>query len=150
MTKYEMIPIGYIKCPQLTTSDDYFAKEKGKKFKAKAVLDEELQDALDEIETFDHVWLIFAFDKNIDKQYKTKVFPRLDRSKARGIFLTRAPVRPNPIGMSCVEVLGHEKNVLYFNNSDILDGTPLLDIKPYIPDSDCKPGSKAGWLDNLK
>jgi tRNA-Thr(GGU) m(6)t(6)A37 methyltransferase TsaA len=145
-----MAPIGYVKCPELKTRDDYLAKEKGLKYKGELVVDEKFQEALDEIETFDHVWLIIVFHLNIGLPFRTKVYPRVDPSNLRGTFVTRTPRRPNPIGLSCVEVLGHEKNILYFNNSDILDGTPVLDIKPYIPDSDSFPGSKAGWLDNLR
>ena len=148
MTSFELIPIGYIKCSLLKTKADYKAKKEGEKFKAEAVINEKLTDALDEIETFDRVWLIFIFDRNINEGYNTKVHPRPDPPAGKGVFLTRSPYRPNPIGMSCVKVTGHANNILYFENSDILDGTPLLDIKPYIPRGDSWPDSKAGWLDN--
>jgi len=149
MTSIELSPIGYIKCPRLKTKDDFQTKKSGEKFKAEAIINEKLTKALDEIETFDRVWLIFLFDRNINEGYKTKLRPRPDPSTKRGLFMTRSPYRPNPIGLSCVKITGHTKNILYFENSDILDGTPLLDIKPYIPKSDCWPKSKAGWLDNL-
>ena len=149
MTSFELIPVGYIKCPLLKTKADFKAKKTGEKFKAEAVINEKLMEALDEIETFDRVWLIFLFDRNINEGYKTKLHPRPDPSTKRGVFITRSPYRPNPIGLSCVKVTGRTKNILYFENSDILDGTPLLDIKPYIPKSDSWPDSKAGWYDNL-
>ena len=150
MKKIEMSPIGYIKCPLLKTKDDFEAKRRGDVVEAEAVINIELTEALDDIEEFDRIWLIFAFDRNIGEGYKIKFFPRPDPSNKRALFVTRSPYRPNPIGLSCVKLLRHEKNILYFENSDILDNTPLLDIKPYIPRSDCWPDSNAGWLDNSK
>jgi tRNA-Thr(GGU) m(6)t(6)A37 methyltransferase TsaA len=113
------------------------------------VLNSELTGALDEIETFDHVWLIWVFDRNLADGYQAKVYPRPDPGQLRGLFVTRSPHRPNPIGLTCVKVIGREKNILKFENPDILDNSPLLDIKPYIPLSDSRPDSKAGWIDNL-
>lgn len=150
MEEFKFEPIGYVKCPQLKTIDECFDKKKHEKFKAEAVINTDLEEALENIETFDYIWLIFLFDRNINKGYKIKFRPRPDPSTKRGLFLTRSPYRPNPIGLSCVKLLGHDKNILYFENSDILDGTPLLDIKPYIPSGDSHPDSNAGWLDNLK
>jgi tRNA-Thr(GGU) m(6)t(6)A37 methyltransferase TsaA len=65
----------------------------------------------------------------------------------RGIFATRAPCRPNPIGLSCVRLLGIERNVLTIGGVDILDGTPLLDIKTYVPEYDAFGQSRAGWIE---
>ncbi len=150
MTEFKMTPIGYIRCPKLKTKDNISDKGSDEKFKAEAVLNDEFTEALDEIEAFDRVWLIFVFDRNVDEGYKIKFRPHPDPSKKRALFVTRSPYRPNPIGLSCVRVLGHEKNILYFENSDILDGSPLLDIKPYIPGGDSWPDSKAGWLDSRR
>jgi tRNA-Thr(GGU) m(6)t(6)A37 methyltransferase TsaA len=150
MKSIKMTPIGYVDCPQLKTSADYGNRKKGEKFQAQLILNPELESALDDIESFDRLWIIFAFDKNLAKGFKTKVFPGPDPAHERGLFLTRSPYRPNPIGLSCVKLIGHEKNVLTFENSDILDGTPVLDIKPYIPDSDSWADARAGWLDKLK
>ena len=68
-------------------------------------------------------------------------------TRTHGLFATRSPSRPNPIGLSVVKLLGREKNVLRVRGVDILDGTPLLDIKPYVPEFDAFPTAKAGWLD---
>jgi tRNA-Thr(GGU) m(6)t(6)A37 methyltransferase TsaA len=72
--------------------------------------------------------------------------PFLDKEN-RGLFSTRAPRRPNPVGLSIVQLEKVEDLVLHINNVDILDGTPLLDIKPYVPDFDVQAGVRTGWLD---
>lgn len=149
ITTFEMRAIGNIKCPGLKTKEDHYNKKKGQTFDAELVLNESLIEALDEIETFDHVWLIWVFSQNIGKGYKVKVYPRPDPEHLRGLFITRSPFRPNPIGLSCVKVLGRDGNILKFQNSDIFDGTPVLDIKPYIPSSDSRPDSHAGWISDL-
>jgi len=74
------------------------------------------------------------------------VTPFLD-SEPRGVFATRAPTRPNPIGLSVVELVRIEGHVLYVNDLDVLDGTPLLDLKPYVPEFDHRPGGRIGWLE---
>jgi len=71
-------------------------------------------------------------------------------TRERGLFATRAPSRPNPIGLSVVRLLGRDANVLRVADVDILDGTPLLDIKPYVPEFDAHPASRAGWLDERR
>ncbi|MCP4581528.1 MAG: tRNA (N6-threonylcarbamoyladenosine(37)-N6)-methyltransferase TrmO [candidate division Zixibacteria bacterium] len=149
MPNYVMKPIGYIKCESLKEKDDHCNKKKGETFKAQAIINDELLDALEDIETFDRIWLIFVFDRNIGRGYKTKTPTRAEPSTERSLFVTRTPYRPNPIGISCVTLIGRDKNILHFENADILDGTPLLDIKPYIPNSDSRPDSKAGWIDKL-
>ena len=146
---FSMSAIGFVRCPGLQTKDDYQSKKKNQTFPAELILKPDLADALDEIETFDHAWLIWFFDRNLGRGYETKVFPRPDPSRRRGLFTTRSPNRPNPIGLTCVKVSGREGPILKFENPDILDDTPVLDIKPYIPSSDSRPDSKAGWLDEL-
>ena len=80
---------------------------------------------------------------------RLEVTPFLD-SQPRGIFATRAPTRPNPIGLSVVKLTRIEGNILYVEDLDILDGTPLLDIKPYIPEFDYHPEVQIGWLEQVK
>ena len=113
------------------------------------MLSDEFAEALNDVDGFSRVWLIFVFDRNIDKGFKTRVFPGPDPSHKRGLFATRSPRRPNPIGLSCVEVIRVEDAKLYFRSSDIIDGTPILDIKPYIPRSDSWPEARFGWLEKL-
>jgi len=100
---------------------------------------------LKDLKGFDRVWLIFHFDRA--RRPRLVVTPFLDTVK-RGVFATRAPSRPNRIGISCVGLLRIRKNILYVSDLDILDGTPLLDIKPYTP-SDCFEGVRFGWMDNV-
>ena len=95
---------------------------------------------------FSHVILIYHFHQ-ISEQHALQVKPFLD-NMPRGIFATRAPGRPNPIGISVVRLDKIEGTRLYISNVDILDGTPLLDIKPYVPDFDREEAIRIGWLTN--
>jgi tRNA (adenine37-N6)-methyltransferase len=102
------------------------------------------EHALEDLATFRFIWVLFWFHKN--QTFRRKVLPpRSDRR--RGVFATRSPYRPNPIGLSAVELLGIEGLTLRVQNLDILDGTPILDLKPYIPYTDAIPGADSGWLD---
>ena len=100
---------------------------------------------LKDLEGFERIWLIYWFDRA--SETKLIVKPFRDDSE-RGLFSTRAPCRPNRIGMSPVRLLRVADNKLYVADIDVLDGTPLLDIKPYIPEFDCFEGSKYGWMQN--
>jgi len=102
----------------------------------------EFCDGLQDIEDFSHIILVFHFNRS--KNFKLKVSPFLE-NKVHGVFAVRAPKRPNPIGISIVKLLKREGNIIYIDNPDMLDGTPLLDIKPYIPDFDAYPDAVAGW-----
>jgi tRNA-Thr(GGU) m(6)t(6)A37 methyltransferase TsaA len=108
------------------------------------VVDEAFQAALRDLEGFERIWLIYYFHRS--GPWRPLVVPfRADVE--RGLFATRAPARPNSIGMSAVKLVAVKGNVLEVQGLDILDGTPLLDIKPYVPAFDVYPGSRAGWLD---
>lgn len=101
------------------------------------------EDALADIALWDHLWLVVLFHQNVE--YRPKVQPpRSD--KKRGVFATRAPYRPNPIGISAVRLLRVEGLDLHVSGLDLLDGTPLLDVKPYVPYTDAIPGANHGWL----
>jgi tRNA (adenine37-N6)-methyltransferase len=102
------------------------------------------EHALEDLASFRFIWVLFWFHKN--QTFRPKVQPPRSQRR-RGVFATRAPYRPNPIGMSAVELLGIEKLTLRVQNLDILDGTPILDLKPYIPYTDSIPGADNGWLD---
>ncbi len=106
-------------------------------------LNEELTIGLQDLEGFSHIILLYYFHQS--KEYDLLVVPFLD-TKKHGIFSTRAPKRPNQIGFSVVRLLEIKKNILFIENVDILDKTPLLDIKPYIPEFDCFEVDKTGWL----
>jgi tRNA-Thr(GGU) m(6)t(6)A37 methyltransferase TsaA len=101
-------------------------------------------DGLSDIEGFSHLILIYRFHKS--RGHCLKVKPFLD-DQLRGLFATRYPRRPNQIGLTVVELLKRESNILFVKGIDVLDGTPLLDIKPYVPDFGPKEKIKIGWLE---
>jgi len=101
-------------------------------------------EGLRDLAGFDRLWLVYHL--HCAPPGKMRVVPFRD-NREHGIFATRSPCRPNPIGLSCVRLLGIEGNTLRVGGVDMLDGTPLLDIKPYVPAFDSFPDAKAGWLD---
>ncbi len=103
------------------------------------------QQALEDLGGFERIWLLFVFDRNVN--WKPKVLPPYGIDRKVGTFASRSPYRPNPIGLSAVELVKIEGLKVYIRNFDLLEGTPVLDIKPYIPEVDSFPGSKAGWRD---
>ena len=108
-------------------------------------------DALRGIEGFSHLWLIWQFDRaERDTWSPTVRPPRLGGNQRMGVFATRSPFRPNPIGLSCVKLLGVEDGVLCVSGADLVDGTPILDIKPYLPYCDSHPDARGGWTDGLE
>ncbi len=105
---------------------------------------DEYASGLADIEGFSRIILIYAFHQC--ESCQLTVTPFLD-SAPRGVFATRAPCRPNAIGLSVVRLTGREGSTLFIGDIDVLDGTPLLDIKPYVPAFDAYPDSKSGWLE---
>lgn len=104
----------------------------------------EYQEGLEDIDGFSHIILIYRFHKS--KGYCLKVKPFLD-DRFRGLFATRAPRRPNQIGLSIVKLLKRKGNILTVKGIDVIEGTPLLDIKPYVPEFETHVGIKIGWLE---
>jgi tRNA (adenine37-N6)-methyltransferase len=105
---------------------------------------EEFRPGLKDLDGFSHVILLYQFHRS--KGFQLLVVPFMD-TEPRGLFATRAPKRPNPIGLSVVQLDKIEDGVLYIRGVDILDGTPLLDIKPYVPEFDARTGVRTGWLE---
>jgi tRNA-Thr(GGU) m(6)t(6)A37 methyltransferase TsaA len=105
---------------------------------------DEFVPGLEDIGGFSHIILLYAFHKS--KGFELRVKPFLDEKK-RGLFATRAPWRPNPIGVSVVGLEKAEGNTLFVNGIDALDGSPLLDIKPFVPGFNRGGESKIGWLE---
>ncbi len=107
------------------------------------------------ITEFSHLWLIWEFSENRERGYSPTVRPpRLGGNKRRGVFATRSPFRPNPLGLSCVklEELNFDKNtgpVLVISGADLLDGTPVYDIKPYLPQMESIPDARGGFTDTV-
>lgn len=112
----------------------------------KIEINPELTEGLKDLQDFSHVILIYQFHGI--KEYSLEVTSLLD-NKPHGIFSTRAPKRPNPIGISIVELIDIKDNILNIKNIDVLDGTPLLDIKPYISEFDSYTETKIGWMENV-
>ena len=104
-------------------------------------------DGLKDLEGFSHVIILYHFHRS--KGFKLHVVPFMD-STPRGVFATRAPKRPNPIGLSVIKLQKIQDNILYVENVNILDGTPLLDIKPYVPEFDEQSDVRAGWLEDVR
>lgn len=118
--------------------------------------DYRVAEALRGIEGYSHLWLIWEFSENLGKEWSPTIRPpRLGGKVRMGVFATRSPLRPNPIGLSCVKLekvaeesgLGH---VLYVSGTDMKDGTPVYDIKPYVPLADCRPEATGGFSDAHK
>ena len=107
----------------------------------------EYRPGLKDLDGFSHVVLIYAFHQS--EGFALEVTPFMD-TVPRGLFSTRAPRRPNPIGLSIVELDRIEGGTLHLRNVDMLDGTPLLDIKPYVPDFDAPPATRVGWLEEAR
>ncbi len=108
---------------------------------------EEYRSALKDLDGFSHIILLYHFHRS--QGFTPQVVPFMD-SQPRGLFSTRAPRRPNAIGLSVVQLNRIEGGVLFIENVDVLDGTPLLDIKPYVPEFDTPPDVRTGWLEQVK
>lgn len=112
------------------------------------------EDALRGIEDFSHLWLVWQFSEAVRQGWSPTVRPpRLGGNTRMGVFATRSPFRPNNLGLSCVKLLGVEQTqeygtILHVGGADLMDGTPIFDIKPYIPYSDCKPNASGGFTDH--
>ena len=113
-------------------------------------------DALRGLEGFSHLWLIWKFSEAVTEEWSPTVRPpRLGGNTRLGVFATRAPYRPNPIGLSSVKLIGIEKTeelgtVLKISGADLMDGTPIYDIKPYLPYTDCHPEATGGFAEPLR
>lgn len=109
--------------------------------------DRNFDQALEDLAGFERIWIVSWFHLNPD--WKPKVLPPRSGRTKRGVFATRSPHRPNPIGLSLCTLLGVSGRTIRVANPDLLDGTPILDIKPYIPYAEAFPDSAAGWIDEL-
>ena len=111
-------------------------------------------DALRGLEDFSHLWIIWQFSEAVREDWSPTVRPpRLGGNTRMGVFATRSPFRPNEIGLSCVKIIGIEQTddygtVIVVAGADLMDGTPIFDIKPYIPYSDCHPDATGGFTED--
>jgi len=137
-----LTPIGIIHTPHATAEGTPIQPRWAAGAEGYAEIDAALMPGLRDLEGIERIWLLYWFDRA--KATSLDVVPFMD-TRSHGIFATRAPCRPNPIGMSCVRLLGVEGNRLRLGDVDMLDGTPLLDIKPYLPSCDVFEVTGLGW-----
>jgi tRNA (adenine37-N6)-methyltransferase len=105
------------------------------------------REALDDLEGIERLWIISHLHLNVG--WNAKVMPPRGERKKRGLLATRSPHRPNGIGLSSVRLVRVEGFLLHVEEIDLLDGTPILDVKPYVPYADAFPDAKAGWIDEI-
>lgn len=136
--------IGIIRSPHKRPEGTPIQSDGARGVKGRVEVRSEYSDFLTDLEGFSHIILIYHFHQA--KESKPLVKPYMDGRK-HGLFATRSPARPNKIGLSVVKLLGIENTVLQIENVDLLDGTPLLDIKPYVTSFDYPGQTKEGWLE---
>ncbi len=139
-------PIGYIQTPFQRPENMPIQPSAAERTSGKVILYPDFTEGLKDLEGFSHAYLIYHL--HLSKGFSLQVIPFLDK-KPRGLFATRAPKRPNPIGISVVQIERIENNVIHISNIDIVNNTPLLDIKPFIPNFDNPEKVKTGWFANV-
>lgn len=138
-------PIGVVETPFHEPAGTPIQPSRANGAPGKVRVDPQFWAGLQDLAGFERIWLIYWLHQR--QGSALLVTPFLDRQQ-RGVFATRAPVRPSPIGISAVRLIGIEEGVLTVADVDMVDGTPLLDIKPYVPEFDSYPTSRAGWFDD--
>jgi len=106
----------------------------------------DFEHALEDLEGWDRLWVVFCF--HLNEGWRPKVLPPRSEGKRRGVFSTRSPYRPNPIGLSVVRLTGVRGLILDVEDLDLVDGSPVLDLKPYVPYADAFPEARTGWLES--
>ena len=143
MTPIQYKPIGIIHTPHHTTEGTPIQPTGAVGVVGTIEIFSEYAAGLKDLAGFSHIFILYHF--HLSKKYSLQVKPYLDDQK-RGLFATRAPARPNPIGLSVVRLTGIAGNSLYIQDDDVVDGTPLLDVKPYIPEFDEREVDRTGWI----
>jgi tRNA-Thr(GGU) m(6)t(6)A37 methyltransferase TsaA len=149
--KIEFSPIGIINSPHTSPEGMPIQPTGAKGISGTVEVFDSFAPGLKDLDGFSHIILLYYFHRS--KGYVLETVPFLD-TKPHGVFATRAPKRPNPIGLSIVRLNRVDGRVLYVENIDVLDNTPLLDIKPYVPNFDAPPNAqtdvKTGWLEDIQ
>ena len=145
MKTIEYRPIGIIHSPFKTPKGSPIQPSAAQGVAGTVEIFVEFAEGLQDLAGFSHIFVIYHF--HLSKKFSLTVKPFLDNKK-RGLFATRAPSRPNPIGFSVVRLTRMEGNILYIQNVDVVDDTPLLDVKPYVPAFDVHPVDKIGWIED--
>jgi tRNA-Thr(GGU) m(6)t(6)A37 methyltransferase TsaA len=144
MSEIRYTPIGIIHTPFKTPAGTPIQPQGATGEDGTVEVFPEYVDGLADLPDFSHIYLIYHF--HLSKPFAMRIKPFLD-DKSHGLFATRAPSRPNPIGISVVELIDIDKDKLHIRDIDVVDKTPLLDIKPYVPDFDVREATKIGWLE---
>ena len=144
MNKIVFQPIGIIHSPHKTPKGTPIQPTAARGIPGTVEIYSQFIEGFVDIDGFSHLILLYHFDRVT--QTKLKVKPFLD-DEVHGVFATRAPIRPNPIGLSIVRLVSVDENILHIEDVDILDGTPLLDIKPYVDKFDVRESENQGWLE---
>lgn len=150
MSPFQIEKIGTFYCEDVETYLQPHQPQSSQAKRGRIVLEPQCnyEQALEDLIDFERIWLIFGFHKA--HGWKTKVLPPRNSGDKKGVFATRSPHRPNHLGMSCVELKRIQGRELIVENHDLLNDTPIYDIKPYLPYCDSHPTSKAGWVDAMK
>ena len=143
--RFTYLPIGTIRSPYFDPADMPIQPTGAAGVAGRVVVDPLYRKGLKDLDGFSHIHLLYSF--HLSEGFALQVKPFLD-NQVRGVFATRAPRRPNAIGLSVVRLVRVEGNVLHVEDIDVIDGTPLLDIKPYVPAFDVRSPERTGWLEN--
>ena len=142
-TSFEFTQIGVARTPLLHRRDAPCQPELQRSVEGTIMVHEPYWSCLEDIGGFSRIWLLYIFDRN--QGWRAMVKPPRGGPK-RGLFATRSPHRPSPIGMTSVELMGVEKDRIFVKGLDLLDQTPIVDIKPYLVFQDAHPDAKMGWV----
>jgi len=145
MSETRFKPIGIIHSPFTQPHGTPIQAASARDIEGTVEIFPEYVEGLKDIEGFSHIVLIYLF--HLSRGWTLRLKPYMD-NQLRGVFATRAPTRPNPIGISTVRLVRVEGDTLHIRGVDMVDGTPLLDIKPYVPEFDIGEVSRTGWLTN--
>lgn len=144
ITNFQFTAIGYILTPFITPTNTPIQPAAAQNASGTVILNEEYTPALKDLSGFSHIVLLYVFDRAKSPQLEVKPFMDI---QTHGLFATRAPARPNPIGFSVVELMKIDQNRLTVQGVDMLNNTPLLDIKPYVPAFVPGTPNRFGWLE---
>lgn len=149
LTPLTFTPIGVIRTPFIERSEAprQATAAEGVAGTIELAPGRDFEHALCDLEGWDRLWVIFCF--HLNPGFRPKVLPPRSEGKRRGLFSTRSPHRPNPIGISVVRLERVEGLTLHVLDVDMIDGSPVLDLKPYVPYADAFPGARTGWLEPL-
>jgi len=141
-----MQPIGVLRSPHVNPADTPIQPVFAQGVRGQVRLEAQYVEGLRDLAAFSHVFLFYIFDRMAET--RLTVTPYLE-DQTHGVFATRGPWRPNKLGFSLVRLLAVEDNILHIEDVDILDGTPIIDIKPYVERFDRRENTRSGWLDGV-